>query len=80
MKAENVDRLITHAVWEVGFILDDFVTTLDMFIGGLGGKLDKKHITDKFRAEMNKYEKQLIKYENEETDNDKGRQNQAEGD
>lgn len=76
----SLNTVYLDAVYECGRIVDDFKLIVNAFTPGVGDKIDEDYFINRFKKNLAKTVKVLFYYDIEETDNDKGRQNQAEGD
>lgn len=76
----KLKTLYSDAAYECWRIVDDFKLILNAFTPGVGDKIDEDYFINRFKKNLAKTVKVLFNYDIEETDNDEGRQNQAEGD
>ena len=71
----SVDAVILDAVYECGRIVDDFKLMVNAFTPGVGDKIDEDYFINRFKRNIAKTVKVLLKYEIKETDYDEGGQN-----
>ena len=79
-ETNKLNTLYADAAYECWRIVDDFKLIVNAFTPGVGDKIDEDYFIKRFKKNLAKTVKVLFYYDIEENDNDKGRQNQAEGD